>query len=119
MDALRLLLEPETGSRSRRWINPEDFRHDGLGHRATDRFELAVELVDLSDADAARMVTCLAPSLGDRKARLRLVAALRADGKVDVEWYGGDSARPDVERWAREAITFTYLHPLRDATSDL
>jgi len=25
----------------------------------------------------------------------------------------------DIERWAREAVTFTYLHPLRDAASDL
>lgn len=42
-----------------------------------------------------------------------------ADQRVDTEWIGGDSDHPDVERWAREAITFTYLHPLRDAASDL
>lgn len=46
-------------------------------------------------------------------------ARLHADGRVDTEWLGGDSDHPDLERWAREAVTFTYLHPLRDAASDL
>lgn len=52
-------------------------------------------------------------------ARLRMRARLRPDQRVDTEWLGGDSDHPDIERWAREAITFTYLHPLRDAPSDL
>lgn len=65
------------------------------------------------------MVTCLAPSIGPSCARLRLKAHLRSDGRVATEWLGGDSDHPDVERWARDAVTFTYLHPLRDAASDL
>ncbi len=119
IDALRLLLEPDVGPRTRKWITSEDFRHDGHGVRAVDGFEIGVEFSGLTAADMARMVTCLAPSLGANKARLRLAASLRSDGKVDTEWYGGDSSRPDVERFAREATTFTYLQPLRDATADL
>ena len=119
IDALRLLLEPDVGQRIRKWITAEDFRHDGRGTRSVDRFEIAVEFSDLTTADAARMVTCLAPSLGANKARLRLAASLRSDGKVDTEWYGGDSSHADVEKFAREATTFTYLQPLRDATADL
>jgi putative ATP-dependent endonuclease of OLD family len=106
IDALRLLLEPDVGQRIRKWITAEDFRHDGRGTRSVDRFEIAVEFSDLTTADAARMVTCLAPSLGANKARLRLAASLRSDGKVDTEWYGGDSSHADVEKFAREANNF-------------
>lgn len=119
IDACRLLFQAEAGPRARRWITEDDFAHDGSGNRASDTFELEAELVDLDEAEQARMVTCLAPSHGPGCARLRLRASLRADGRVDTEWLGGDSDHPDLERWAREAITFTYLHPLRDAASDL
>lgn len=119
IDACRLLFEAEAGPRGRRWITEDDFAHDGAGTRSTDSFELEAELVDLDAGEQARMVTCLAPSLGPGWARLRLRARLRADGRVDTEWLGGDSDHPDLERWAREAVTFTYLHPLRDAASDL
>ena len=121
IDACRVLFEPEAGPRSRHWITAEDFAHDGTGTRATDdlELELEAELVDLSHGEQARMVTCLAPSLGAGCARLRLRARLKPDGRVDTEWLGGDSDHPDLEHWAREAITFTYLHPLRDASSDL
>ena len=119
IDACRILFEPEAGPRSRRWITAEDFAHEGTGARITEEFELEAELVELSESEQARMVTCLASSLGPACARLRMRARLRADGKVDTEWLGGDSDHPDLERWAREAITFTYLHPLRDAASDL
>jgi putative ATP-dependent endonuclease of OLD family len=53
------------------------------------------------------MVTCLAPSVGPDAAKLRVRADLRSDDRVDVEWFGGDSEHPDIERWAREAITHT------------
>jgi putative ATP-dependent endonuclease of OLD family len=119
IDACRLLFEAEAGPRARRWITEEDFAHDGRGVRTTETFELEAELADLDEAEQARMVTCLAPSLGPGWARLRLRARLRADGRVDTEWLGGDSDHPDLEGWAREAVTFTYLHPLRDAASDL
>ena len=119
VDALRLLFEPEAGPRARRWITDQDFRHDGTGQRCTDEFELEAELRDLSEEDQVRMVTCLAPSLGPDSARLRLRARLRPNGRIDVERFGGDSQHPEVERWAREAVTYTYMHPLRDAAADL
>jgi len=119
VDACRLLFDAEAGPRSKPWITARDFAHDGTGNRTTDTFELDAELADLDDQEQARMVTCLSPSLGPGRARLRLRAQLRANGRVDTEWLGGDSERPEVERWAREAVSFTYLHPLRDAASDL
>lgn len=119
IDACRVLFVPEAGPQARRWITVDDFAHDGSGNRVTDEFELEAELADLSESEQARIVTCLAPSLGPGCARLRMRARLRPDQRVDTEWIGGDSDHPDIERWAREAITFTYLHPLRDAASDL
>lgn len=119
IDACRLLFEPEAGPAARLWITEGDFAHDGHGNRVKDTFELEAEFADLDEADRARMVTCLAPSRGSDRARLRLRASLTGSGKVRTEWFGGDSENPDVEAWAREAVTFTYLHPLRDAASDL
>ena len=119
IDACRLLFDAEAGPRAGPWIAEDDFAHDGTGSRTTDTFELEAELADLDEGEQARMVTCLAPSLGPGQARLRLRAQLRPDGRVDTEWLGGDSDHPEVERWAREAVSFTYLHPLRDAASDL
>ena len=119
IDALRILFWPEGGPKGRQWISPEDFAHDGRGQRVADEFVLEAELDGLSDEEMARMVTCLAPSRGRRAARLRLRARIDESGKIAVEWFGGDSEHPDVERWAREAVTFTYLHPLRDAAADL
>lgn len=119
IDACRVLFEAEAGPRTRVWLDAQDFAHDETGVRLTDDFELAAELADLSDDEQARMVTCLAPSLGSGCARIRVRASLRPDGRVDTEWLGGDSDHPDIERWARDAITFTYLHPLRDAAADL
>jgi putative ATP-dependent endonuclease of the OLD family len=119
IDALRILFWPETGPKGRRWISEEDFAHDGRGNRTVDEFELEAELADLDEEERARMVTCLSPSLGPKDARLRLRTRLSETGRIEVEWFGGDSQHPDVERWARDAVTFTYLHPLRDATADL
>lgn len=119
VDACRLLFEPEAGPHARRWITADDFAHDDTGDHVADSFELEAELVDLDESEQARLVTCLAPSVGPGCARLRMQARLRSDGRVDAEWFGGDADHPDIERWAREAITFTYLHPLRDAATDL
>lgn len=119
IDGLRLIFEPELGPGARRWVNESDFRHDGRGVRLSTSFSLEARLDELSTAEKARMVTCLAPSLGPDAARLRLKATRGADGRIDVEWFGGDSHHPDVERWARDAVRFTYLPPLRDATAEL
>lgn len=119
IDALRIVLEPEgePGPGGRLW--PEDFAHDGHGAALSSELELEVQLADLSEAEQARMVTCLAPSLGPACARLRMHARLRPDNRVVVQWFGGDSAHPEVERHAREGARYAYLHPLRDAAADL
>ena len=119
VDACRALFTPELSPRARHWIGVDDFAHDGTGQRTCDELELEAEFADLEQAEQGRMVTCLSPKLGAGTARLRLRARVGATGKVVTEWLGGDSEHPDVERWAREAVTFTYLHPLRDAAADL
>lgn len=120
IDALRTLLEPEAGPRHRCWLRPEDFAHDGRGQGPiTDELELAVELDDLSKSEKGRLVTCLAPKSGPNVAKIRLKARIGLDGRVITQWYGGDSEHPDIERHARSAVRFVYLHPLRDAAADL
>jgi putative ATP-dependent endonuclease of the OLD family len=120
IDGLRTVLEPEAGPRHRNWLRPEDFTHDGRGgDPLTGELELAVELDGLTDKEKARMVTCLAPKAGPRAAKIRLKARIASDGRVITQWYGGDSDHADLERQAREAVRFVYLHPLRDAAADL
>jgi len=94
VDACRLLFEAEAGPRGRPWLTEDDFAHDGNGESRTDLFELEAQLADLDEGQQARMVTCLAPSLGPGWARLRLRARLTGDGRVDTEWIGGDSNHP-------------------------
>ncbi|HEX3692637.1 MAG TPA: AAA family ATPase [Solirubrobacteraceae bacterium] len=119
IDGLRTVLEPEGGPRARCWLSRDDFAHDGYGTPATDELELEVRLAELDEVEQARMVTCLSPSLGSGFARIRLVARLGADGRVLAKYLGGDATHADAERHAREAVRFTYLHPLRDAAADL
>lgn len=119
IDALRTVLEPEAGPRGRCWLREEDFVHDGEGTRVADELELEVWLGGLDAAAQARMVTCLAPNEGAGVAKLRLKAWLDPTGRVQVEWFGGDSETADLERHARDAVRFVYLHPLRDAATDL
>ncbi|MEV0769483.1 ATP-dependent nuclease [Nocardia salmonicida] len=114
-----MLFDPEIGPAGRLWITENDFAHNGSGTRISDSFELEAELRELDPSERARMVTCLAPSLGPDCARIRLRATLSPTGKIRTEWFGGDSDHAEIEAWAREAVTFTYLHPLRDAASDL
>lgn len=119
IDALRTVLEPEAGPRARCWLREEDFAHDGYGTRIADELELEVHLSDLSREEQARMVTCLAPQAGEGAAKIRLKATLHPSGRVQTQWFGGDSQQADVERHARDAVRFVYLPPLRDAASDL
>jgi putative ATP-dependent endonuclease of the OLD family len=120
IDALRTVLEPEAGPRHRCWLRPGDFAHGpGGGDPLSGELELAVELSGLSDEEKGRMVTCLAPNTGADAAKIRLKARIGADGRVITQWYGGDSDHADLERHARSAVRFVYLHPLRDATADL
>ena len=119
IDGLRTLLEPEAGPRGRCWLREEDFAHDGRGARIANELELEVQLSGLGAAAQARMVTCLAPREGKGIAKIRLTATLGASGRIQTQWFGGDSEQADVERHARDAVRFVYLHPLRDAAADL
>jgi putative ATP-dependent endonuclease of OLD family len=119
IDGLRTVLEPEAGPRARHWLRVEDFAHDGRGDRIVDALELEVRLGGLTKSEQARMVTCLSPKDGVGTAKLRLKAAIGADGRIQTQWFGGDSEQPGVERHARDAVRFVYLHPLRDAAADL
>jgi len=121
IDGLRTVLEAEGGPRAACWLRPDDFAHDGYGTRVTDELELELEvrLAELTEIEQAWMVTCLSPSLGAGFARIRLQAKLGADGRVLAQHIGGDASHADAERHAREAVRFTYLHPLRDAAADL
>lgn len=119
IDALRAVLEPEAGPRARHWLRVEDFAHDGHGNRIADELELEVRLGGLTKREQARMVTCLSPKHGPGTAKLRLKAIIGPGGRIQTHWFGGDSEQPDVERHARDAVRFTYLHPLRDAAADL
>lgn len=119
IDALRSVLEPETGPRGRNWLRVEDFAHDGHGNRIADELEIEVELGALTPEEHGRMVTCLAPASGPGVAKIRLTATIGVDGRIQTRWFGGDAQVPDVERHARSAVRFVYLHPLRDAANDL
>jgi putative ATP-dependent endonuclease of OLD family len=119
IDALRTVLEPEAGPRARCWVQEEDFAHDGRGNRIADELELEVRLDGLTAIERARMTTCLAPNDGPDVAKIRLKATIGPTGRITTQWYGGDSDHPDIERHARDAVRFVYLHPLRDAVNDL
>jgi putative ATP-dependent endonuclease of OLD family len=119
IDALRLLTQSYAGARFNRWITSDDFAHDGKGNCLVDTFELEALYVELTDEERGRFVTCLAPSIGEDAARIRLTAQLGERGRVNPVWYGGDGQQPGVEPWAREAVLHTYLPPLRDAEGDL
>lgn len=119
IDALRLVLEPENPNRGRFWARTDDFTHDGTGSRMGDELEIEVRIEGLEPSEQARMVTCLAPNEGPGIAKLRMRAKVGRDGRVRSDWLGGDSQQADVERYAKEAIRFVYLHPLRDAAADL
>lgn len=119
IDALRTVLEPEAGPRGRCWLREEDFSHDGLGNRVADELELEVELSALDAAEQARLVTCLAPNSGTGIAKIRLRATIGPSERIAIQWFGGDSEQPDIERHARDAVRFVYLQPLRDAANDL
>lgn len=119
IDGLRTVLAAEAGPAARRWLRIEDFTHDGHGSRIAEELELEVVLRGLDAAEQARMVTCLAPDLGTGTARIRLRATVGATGRVQTQWFGGNSQVSDVESHARDAVRFVYLHPLRDAAADL
>jgi putative ATP-dependent endonuclease of OLD family len=119
IDALRLVLSAQNGPREQLWVRPQDFAHDGAGRPVTDTFSVAVTFRGLTAEQRGRLITCLAPSVGEDAARIVFRARVRETGAPSTEWLGGDSDNPDIEAFARLAARYTYLPPLRDAQADL
>jgi putative ATP-dependent endonuclease of OLD family len=120
VDALRTVLEPETGPRARNWLRESDFRQDADGVRIVDELELEVVLRGLDTDAQSRMVTCRVGAQGSPDvARIRLRAKIGVDGRIRTQWIGGDGDAGEPEAHARDAVRFVYLHPLRDAAGDL
>ena len=119
IDAIRLVLRALAYPSHQLWVTPEDFPHDGRGVQVADAFEIEAIFTDLSDRQMGRMVSCLAPSLGPNVARLRLRARLGPRDRPVLTWLGGDDDHDELEPYARAAVTYTYLHPLRNALTDL
>lgn len=115
VDALRMVLTPLTGwpLRPRR----DDFDHGGTGEPTVTEMTVTARFHDLTFQQAGRMVTALDGSRD--RAALHLHCQLPAVGQPRARYLGGDAKSPDVEEWARSAITYTYLPPLRDAEEDL
>jgi putative ATP-dependent endonuclease of OLD family len=119
VDALRMILTPQSGYRERLGLERDDFRHDGSsGSRATE-LEIAASFGGLTTQQRGRMLTMLDAGAGPGRAVLRLRSTLPERGRPRPVILGGRSHTPEVEDWAREAVTFTYLPALRDAEEDL
>lgn len=118
IDALRIMLEPQSSYRDRLLLDRGDFRRDSHGKPTAD--ELGIDLLfgGLNLQQQGRLLT-MRDAAGPASARLRMRASLPEHGRPRPTFYGGQSNVPEVEDWARQAVTFTYLPALRDAESDL
>lgn len=120
IDALRLILTPQSDYRERLAPELEDFRHDGNGRQPAASFEIAASFGGLNTSQRGRMLTMLDVVDGSDRAVLRAAVARPDRGRPRrAQYFGGRSTVAEVEDWAREAITFTYLPPLRDAEVEL
>ncbi|MDA0168433.1 AAA family ATPase [Solirubrobacter taibaiensis] len=116
IDALRTALWPSDGVRARRWITADDFTIGADGTRWTS-LSIEIVLAGLDEDDESVMITCLAQQTGT--ARLRLDATLDDNGRIETKLTGGDGGHAEVDRFAREAVQWIYLPPLRDAVRDM
>lgn len=119
VDALRIALTPQEGFRGRLAVERDDFRHDGNGETQADLLEIELSFGGLNVAQRGRLLTLLDAAQGADRARLRIQATLPERGRPRAVAFGGRSSTPDVEDWAREAITFTYLPALRNSEEEL
>lgn len=119
IDALRLGLSPLGGWRDRLNLQRDDFRHDGDGNPQVGELSIELGFGGLTVAQRGRMLTMLDPEAGPDRALLRLEGSLPERGRPKSRVFGGRAQVPEVEDWAREAVTFTYLPALRDAEDEL
>lgn len=115
IDALRMLLVPLVGWPLRARL--DDFAHGGTGDPQATKFVISAHYEGLSLQQRGRMITAL--DLAPDSASIHIEAELRAAGSPRTRVLGGEAKSPDVEDWARSAVTYTYLPPLRDAEEDL
>jgi putative ATP-dependent endonuclease of OLD family len=94
-----------------------DFAHEGTGEPTVSEMTITVGFEGLSLQQSGRMVTAL-DGARDRAA-LHLRCTLPDVGAPKRRFLGGGAKTPDVEEWARSAVTYTYLPPLRDAEEDM
>lgn len=118
IDAVRLATRPYYDQRARFQVQPTDFSHDGTGEPVVNELSITVEYAGLSLKERGRMVTCLSPGRGVDVATVTLHASLQAD-RVLTRFTGGDIGNTDIEPFARSAVRYVYLPPLRDAAKDL
>jgi putative ATP-dependent endonuclease of OLD family len=119
IDGLRMALTPQSSYRERLGLERDDFRHNGRGVTQATEFEIEVSFAGLSTLQRGRMLTMLDSSGDPDRAVLRLHSTLPERGRPRPVFFGGRSRTPEVEDWAREAVTFTYLPALRNAEDDL
>ena len=119
IDALRTMLEPQASHRDRLPLERDDFRHDGNGNPQVDTFEIELAFGGLTHQQQGRLLTMRDPEGGPDRALVRMRAALPEHGRPRALFFGGRSNVPEVEDWARQAVTFTYLPALRDAQNEL
>lgn len=115
VDALRMTLLPLAG-----WpLRPtrSDFAHEGTGDPTMSEMTITAGFEGLSLQQSGRMITALDGALD--RATLHLRCTLPDVGAPKRRLLGGDAKTPDIEEWARSAVTYTYLPPLRDAEEDM
>ncbi len=117
IDAVRATLRPLHSYREQHEITIDDFAADPASGEPITA-ELAVELLfdGLDQHARGRMLTCLSV---DGRALLGVRAELTDAGRVRTTMFGGDAKLDEPDLLARSAVTFTYLHPLRNAEADL
>jgi putative ATP-dependent endonuclease of OLD family len=118
IDALRSVLQPFADGLGNRWITPSDFTRT-VGNGVQGPIEISVEFNGIPETHKGRLISILAPSLGEDAGRLTLLSQLNSAGRPVSRWVGGDLNDNEVEAIARDAIRFIYMPALRDASNDL
>lgn len=119
IDAIRLLLNAESGPRDQLYPVASDLALGPDGVRVVETFTIEGVFEGMDEIQQGRMVTCVARELGAGTARLGLRATLASADHLETEVFGGDRENLDIEPMARRAVQYTYLPPLRHAAAEL
>lgn len=119
VDAIRTVLQPNSGRAGQRWLASTDFSRPTPTTEGAISLRITLEFAGIEEEALGTMLSLLDPSAGDDRARLTLRGQLAADGKIRTTFHGGTDDANDVEWLARDALRFVYLPALRDAVDDL